>query len=249
MADKDTICFPGAGCKRSAKQGVEGQRGGGGRPCHHPPCYRRPHLYWVQKNVLLCHKTYHYLLIFHRYIFLVLFRCYRKLWSAKAFTSAACQTDKELALNGGHFLCKTVNKIDQPGSATLDKTISNHTPRDAVQEQLFPKTPSDVQNESITETDLQSQPQKLSLPKSPIPKESAVNNENKQVSELVPSKELDEDFKEFNLLNGNSEKRQNMSMVSKKSANFDKSYSEDDTVLLKLKNEDEVDCCNKYSYN
>ena len=198
------------------------------------------------KNVFLCHKTYHYLLIFHRYIFLVLFRCYRKLWSAKAFTSAACQTDKELALNGGHFLCKTVNKIDQPGSATLDKTISNHTPRDAVQEQLFSKTPSDVQNESITETDLQSQPQKLSTPKSQIPTESAVKNQ-RQDSESVPSTELDEDFKEINLLNGNFEKRQNMSMASKKAANFDKSYSEDDTVLLKLKNEDQVDCCSKWS--
>ena len=176
----------------------------------------------------------------------MLFRCYRKLWSAKAFTSAACQTDKELALNGGHFLCKTVNKIDQPGSATLDKTISNHTPRDAVQEQLFPKTPSDVQNEALPETDLQSQPQKLSTPKSQIPTESAVKNQ-RQDSESVPSTELDEDFKEINLLNGNFEKRQNMSMASKKAANFDKSYSEDDTVLLKLKNEDQVDCCSKWS--
>ena len=230
--------LPGASSKRSAKQGVGGQRGGGGRPCHHSPCYRRPHLYWVQKNVLLCHKIYRYPLTFDRYIFLVLFRCYRKLWSAKAFTSAACQTDKELALNGGHFLCKTVNKIDQPGSATLDKTISNHTPRDAVQEQLFPKTPSDVQNEALPETDLQSQPQKLSTPKSQIPTESAVKNQ-RQDSESVPSTELDEDFKEINLLNGNFEKRQNMS-------NFDKSYSEDDTVLLKLKNEDQVDCCSKW---
>ena len=191
-------------------------------------------------------KIYHYLLIFDRYIFLVLFRCYRKLWSAKTFTSAACQTDKELALNGGHFLCKTVNKIDQPGSARLDKTISNHTPRDAVQEQLFPKNPSDVQNESITGSDLQSQPQKLSTPKSQIPTESAVKNQ-RQDSESVPSTELDEDFKEINLLNGNFEKRQNMSMASKKAANFDKSYSEDDTVLLKLKNEDQVDCCSKWS--
>ena len=195
------------------------------------------------KNVLLCHKSYHYPLTFDRYIFLVLFRCYRKLWSAKTFTSAACQTDKELALNGGNYICKTVDKKDQPGSARLDNTTSNHTPRDAVQEQFFPKTPSDVQNESITGSDLQSQPLKYPSPESPIPTESAVKNQNKQVSELVPSKELDEDFKEINLPNRNCDERQKLSAAApKKSANFDKSYSEDETVLLKLKNEDQVHC-------
>ena len=196
------------------------------------------------KNVFLCHKTYHYLLIFDRYIFLVLFRCYRKLWSFKTFTSSACQTDKELALNGGNYKCKTVNKKGQPGSAKLDNTTSNHTPRDAVQEQFFPKTPSDVQSESITGSDLQSQPQKYPSPESPIPTESAVKNQNiKQVSELVPSKELDEDFKEINLPNRNCDKRQKLSAPApKKSANFDKSYSEDETVLLKLKNEHQVHC-------
>ena len=175
---------------------------------------------------------------------MVLFRCYRKLWSAKTFTSAACQTDKELALNGGNYICKTVDKKDQPGSARLDNTTSNHTPRDAVQEQFFPKTPIDV-HEAVTETD---QPQKLSSPKSPIPTESAVKNQ-KQDSETHISKELCEDFKEISLPNGNFEKRQNMSITSKKAANFDKSYSEDDTVLLKLKNEDQVDCCSKWSDN
>ena len=139
-------------------------------------------------------------------------------------------------------MCTTVNK-DQPATAGLDKTTSNHTPRDAVQEQFFPKTPSDVQNESITGSDLQSQPQKYPSPESPIPTESAVKNQNKQVSELVPSKELDEDFKEINLPNRNCDKRQKLSAPApKKSANFDKSYSEDETVLLKLKNEDQVHC-------
>ena len=45
--------LPGAGSKRSAKQGVGGQRGGGGRPCHHSPCYRRPHLYRVRRMFFL----------------------------------------------------------------------------------------------------------------------------------------------------------------------------------------------------
>ena len=182
------------------------------------------------------------LLLLCRYIVLVLHRCYQKLWSGKRYTSAASQTEPEFIYKEGNTLCKTVLK-PQPEQVKLPEIAKKQCNEEQlVKAKLLSNTKNLLHEDSSMQVDIPSQPKatQLSSPKSSL--SPATASEKPVVGSNNTSQTCAEN-NQPNKVNGKGDRLQvdEDTPIKNSELCYTKSDIEDDIVLMKLKNESQVD--------
>ena len=174
--------------------------------------------------------------LFGRYIVLVLYRCYQKLWSGKRYSSAASQTEPEFIYKEGNLQCKSALK-HQAEQVELPEMPKKQCMKELVKEELSSNTQNPLYEDSSRQVNVPSQSKQLSSPKSSFSPASA---SNKQVSKL--NGETCAENEQPKKVNGNTERLQVAGDTPIKNSElcYTKSNIEDDIVLMKLKNESQV---------
>ena len=176
---------------------------------------------------------YIFYLFFVRYIVLVLFRCYQKLWSGKRFTSAASQTEPELTFKKEEdLLCKTSLK-HQPGQVELPEI-----PEKQCTKEEEPLSRSKNEDSSIQVGKVPILPKQLpALESSPSPA-SASNKQDSGSNNT--GDETCAEYKQPDKVNGTGDRLLQDTPIKNSELCYTKSDIEDDIVLMKLKNESQV---------
>ena len=174
--------------------------------------------------------------LFGRYIVLVLYRCYQKLWSGKRHTDAASQTEPEFIYKEGNLQCKNVPK-HQPEPIELPEMPKKQCMKELLKEEPLSNTQNPLHKDSSRQVNIPSQSKQLSSPKSSFSPASA---SSKQVSRL--NGEICAEYEQPKKVNGNTERLQVAADTQIKSSElcYTKSDIEDDIALMKLKNENQV---------
>ena len=171
---------------------------------------------------------------FGRYIVVVFYRCYRNLCSGKRYISAASQTEPEFAYKEENLQQKFLLHL-HPEEDELPKKTQKQCKRELIKaEPVNNQKDEDPQIRLPSPSKTLPPPQSGSSPASASEKQvSGLKDtstgtacvEKKQVNEV----EVSSDFEK--------------ALTKKSQLCYDKSYNEDDVVLMKLKNESQVHRC------
>ena len=169
---------------------------------------------------------------FGRYIVLVFYRCYRNLCSGKRYISVASQTEPEFAYKEENLQQKFLLHL-HPEEDELPKKTQKQCKRELIKAE--PVNTQKDEDPQIKFSKPLPPPQSGSSPASASEKQvSGLKDasgtgtacaEKKQVNEV----EVSSDFEK--------------ALTKKSQLCYDKSYNEDDVVLMKLKNESQVHRC------
>ena len=171
---------------------------------------------------------------FGRYIVLVFYRCYQNLCSGKRYISAASQTEPAFAYKEENLQQKFLLHL-HPEEDELPKKAKNQCKRELTKaEPVNTQKDEDPQVKFSNPSKPLPPPQSGSSPASASEKQVSGGKdtstgtacaENKQVNEV----DVSSDFEK--------------ALTKKSQLCYDKSYNEDDVVLMKLKNESQVHRC------
>ena len=171
---------------------------------------------------------------FGRYIVLVFYRCYRNLCSGKRYISAASQTEPAFAYKEENLQQKFLLHL-HPEEDELPKKAKNQCKRE-----LTKAEPVNTQKDEDPKIKF-SNPSKLLPP--PQSGSSPASASEKQVSGLKDTSKGTAwaEKKQVNEVDVGSDFEK--ALTKKSQLCYDKSYNEDDVVLMKLKNESQVHRC------
>ena len=171
----------------------------------------------------------------------MLHRCYRKLWSGKRSTSSAgSQTEPEFTFNKEENLLDRTLLKHQPEQVELPKMPKKKCIKEPVKEEPLSK----IQNPLYEDSSLQagSLPgQSKQLPSSPKFSPPTAADSHKQVSGINNTRETcAAEYNQPDKVNGNGERLEDTQTKNSELCSARKTDTEDDIVLMKLKNESQV---------